>query len=132
MTREFYKPRKNLVTGPRLLAMVASLAVVIAAGFTGQAIFSPGLLNSQASQTSLGGVLSHSELSRRCSACHAPPWQSDKMAQRCLSCHSDIKMQMKNGLPVSESEISCRNGCHTEHRGPDSDLTLKAGWNFQN
>lgn len=119
----------TLIRGRRLMAFIAVSVVVVFAGIGMPSIFSPGPLNARVSQTSLGGVLSHAELSNQCSACHAPPWQSVTMAQRCMSCHTSVATQLENGqwphsMAVSVTKTTCKNGCHTEHRGPASNLIL--------
>lgn len=121
--------RWTFITGRRLMAFISVSAVVVVAGIGEQSIFSPGPLNARISQTSMGGVFAHAELSNKCSACHAPPWQSVTMAQRCMSCHTSVAMQLKKGqwphnMAVSGTKTTCKNGCHTEHRGPAADLTL--------
>ena len=108
---------------------VAVLAVAVGLIFvTGQKVFSPGPLNAQASQTSLGGVTSHAELG--CAACHAAPWSSDTMADRCLKCHTDVAAELQAQGTVhymavmSDSTVTCRKGCHTEHKGAAASLVL--------
>jgi len=113
--------------------LITAAVVLIAAGAifaTGQSILSPGPLSAQAAtNTPLGGISSHAQLSRQCGACHAPPWSSETMAQRCLACHASVAAELQTGgtlhgmlLPPG-SNPTCKEGCHVEHRGAAANLT---------
>ncbi|MBI4285321.1 MAG: hypothetical protein HY670_05415, partial [Chloroflexi bacterium] len=127
---EILKKRRGLITAGGLIALAAALAVIAIALISRQTIFSPGKLNTQASGEPVGGVLAHADLSGQCSACHAPPLSSETMAQRCLSCHTNVKDELENPhelhrrlLPVDEPP-TCVASCHTEHKGPNAPLSL--------
>jgi hypothetical protein len=114
-------------SGPVIVAMSALVAGVILVFITGQSILSPGPLNAVASNITLGGVRSHAEIS--CGGCHAPPWGSDTMADRCLSCHKDVASQIQAGtglhgttLTVGNT-VTCTGGCHSEHNGATTSLS---------
>jgi len=113
-----------------VIAFVLLIAVAAANSHSVSAIFSPGALNAQAAQDSLGGVSTHAELSGKCGACHAPPWSPDTMADRCLSCHEGVARELGNphdlhGMAIAAGQaVTCTAGCHTEHKGKTADLTL--------
>jgi hypothetical protein len=111
-----------------LLASLFTLAIVAAVWFLrGGALFSPGALNAAAG-AELGGVVSHAALEGNCSACHAPFWVGERMADRCLACHESVAAELQDpqslhgGLESLGSEMQCRD-CHTEHNGPEAPLT---------
>ena len=97
------------------LCTLTAVAVVLGAG--GQQMFSPGELNAQSRGVQpVGGVMSHAQLSNNCAACHAPPWGSETMADRCLNCHSGVRAQIEgrkamHGLLPDGRD--CR-ACHSE------------------
>ena len=106
--------------------LVTVCAVGSGLALTGGAMFSPGNLNAQPrGSVQLGGVSSHAELGGKCSACHAPPWSGETMADRCMSCHTDIRSQI-DGHQTLHGRLAnnkqCRN-CHTEHKGGHAALT---------
>ena len=113
--------------------MITAAVLLVVAGVifaTGQAILSPGPLSAVAAEnTPLGGVSSHAQLSRQCGACHSAPWSSETMAQRCLACHTSVAADLQTGgtlhgmlLPPG-STLTCKEGCHVEHRGATANLT---------
>ncbi len=115
-----------------IVAVMTLLGITGAAFASGGAIFNPGSLSIQ-SGPPLGGVVSHSEI-QQCSACHASPWETATMSDRCLACHADITAQLQ--APTSlhslvrfgQTDLNCRT-CHTEHRGPTASLTrIPPGW----
>ncbi len=121
----------------------AALAVWLSIGlFTlvrGATLFSPGALSATAGSAALGGVLAHSELGGRCDACHTAPWSRQVMADRCLECHTDVGTEIQTGGGLHSAMlgrgtpagggVECRP-CHTEHRGPNGNLTLVDAANF--
>jgi hypothetical protein len=116
---------RHLITGlVAALATMASVVALILAG--GGKIFSPGQLNSQSRKNvSLGGVISHAETGGNCATCHAPPWSSESMADRCLVCHANVKTQLDTQQPLHgklSAARQCRT-CHTEHQGSHAVLT---------
>ncbi|HEX6309530.1 MAG TPA: cytochrome c3 family protein [Longimicrobiales bacterium] len=108
-----------------MLTVLVTLLLAAAAWMAfGGRIFAPDAL-SAASGEPLGGVRSHAELAGRCGACHVAPWSGSTMDARCLACHSDVRAELADstGLHgVLADQIRCRS-CHTEHHGPDGELT---------
>lgn len=120
--------RLGCLTGTGLLAaLITAVAIVGYAYARGGQMYSPGPLNAQGGR-SLGGVTSHAATEGNCKACHAAPWESASMADRCADCHTDIAAQMRDVASMHGSllhdnpELGCRH-CHPEHRGPDARLT---------
>lgn len=112
-----------------LIAFILSLVIIGAAfGFRGNDIFSPGALSASRGATAIGNVWSHAELAEDCSACHTTPWSSQHMSNRCVECHQEIVVEIKDSGTFhgayyrSSEKINCRT-CHTEHNGPEADLT---------
>jgi hypothetical protein len=113
------------------LSLIASALVVAAVGLitwlAGGILFSPGQLSAQApAHQPLNGVTSHAGISGDCRTCHPAPWASDRMADRCLVCHTDVTTQIatNSGLHsvVSAGDDDCRK-CHKDHRGAAGALT---------
>lgn len=109
----------------------ALLTLLLIGGFglvQGGALFSPGDLSAQASGSPLSSVLSHADLESECRACHAPPWISETMSDRCLLCHTDIRIELEvahslHRQLLGEEAMPCQS-CHTEHEGPEARLTV--------
>jgi hypothetical protein len=104
----------------------AILTVIIVAGFAlaGNGIlFSPGALNAQAGPA-LGGATSHADIASHCSQCHVPFWDAATMNDRCVACHTDVSIQLKDPstLHGGTPTLACRS-CHPDHRGPNAPLT---------
>ena len=121
---------RHLTVG-EIIAVGTVAGVIVVAAFTGQAIFSPGKLSAMSSNnTPINGITAHAQLARDCGACHPAPWSGQTMADKCLSCHTDIAAQMQNphALHSKVTEAgegyNCVQSCHTEHRGPNAALTL--------
>lgn len=95
----------------------------------GASLFNPGGLNANVKGRTLGGVASHAGLGADCTACHTAPWESATMADRCMRCHPDVITQVQGhsglhgGLVGAMSAPTCR-ACHSEHHGPDGQLTV--------
>ncbi len=76
----------------------------------------------------LGGVTSHAATGGNCEACHTAPWTSAHMEDRCVDCHGNIAVQMRDvatmhgSMLTDQPDLRCRF-CHPEHRGPDAPLT---------
>jgi hypothetical protein len=109
------------------LTALITLAVIAIFFFIGdQRMFSPGPLNAQGRQgVVLGDVRSHAQIGGNCAACHAPPWSSETMADRCLDCHKDVRHQIdaRSSLHGRMADaMNCR-ACHTEHKGAHAELT---------
>lgn len=129
------KDRPKLFTGTRVSASVVTLlGILVWMLIQGGTMFSPGGLNAQAKTQSLGGVASHAQLAGRCAACHAPPFSSDTMADRCDTCHTDVATQIQGnsgihgGLVGALSSPTCGT-CHSEHMGPNGPLTANFNHN---
>ncbi len=107
-----------------LFTILAIAGVVYARG--GEA-FSPGALNAQVGEEALGGVTSHAQIAGDCGACHAAPWSPNTMADRCMVCHMDVRVQLTGGgglhgvLYQENPGATCRD-CHPEHNGPTASL----------
>jgi hypothetical protein len=113
------------VTG--VIATFITLFVIAGFAFaSGNQMFSAGDLNAQPGNA-LGGVTSHAQIAE-CSTCHAPPFGSEKMADRCANCHTDIAAQMfdvaklHGAIKQKSSAFACRD-CHPDHRGATASLT---------
>ncbi|MBW8009883.1 MAG: hypothetical protein FVQ83_01400 [Chloroflexi bacterium] len=113
-----------------IFASIITLVVIIGFYFTfGGTLFSPGDLNAQTGEQILGGVYSHGETNGQCSLCHSSPWSSESMAQRCVTCHTDIIDQLRNpqslhGYVLDEDNLIICRDCHMEHQGSAASLTF--------
>jgi hypothetical protein len=106
-------------------ALITAVLVAAVSLLSGNAIFSPGSLNAAAGEASIGGVLKHSDLENRCDACHTAFWLSDRMADRCVECHTSIMNELGQEGSLHAFflwKYTCRD-CHPEHRGPTASLT---------
>jgi cytochrome c3-like protein len=108
-------------------AFITVIIIVGAALFNGNGMFSAGSLNAQAGAP-LSGVTSHAEIGNDCARCHPAPWSADHLADRCIACHENTKVELAD--PSSLHGILRRNQttlncllCHREHRGPNAPLT---------
>jgi cytochrome c7-like protein len=113
-------------------AAVAAVGALGAWAASGGGVFSPGGLHAgRAGGGELGGVASHAEVSQ-CGACHAPPFGSRRMADRCLDCHREVRAELGDTtrlhgiLPDAERCLFC----HVEHEGPRAVLTEFSGEGF--
>jgi cytochrome c3-like protein len=117
-----------------LAALITALAIAGYAYARGGSMYSPGPLSAQGGRT-LGGVTSHAGTGSDCKACHTAPWESAKMADRCVACHTDIAKQMREVATVhgtlmhKDPNLGCRH-CHPEHRGTDAALTAMEDASF--
>ena len=119
--------RLGCLTGTGLFAAtITIIAIVAVAFFSGNQMFSAGALNNQAGE-SVGGVTSHAQITD-CNACHTAPWESAKMADRCIQCHQEVSAelnstnQLHGAIMQKSPNLSCRE-CHREHRGASASLT---------
>lgn len=114
-------------------ALVAAVAVGVAWAVSGGGIFSPGALHAgRDGGASMGGVVSHAELSGDCASCHAPPVGDARMADRCLFCHVEVRAELGDSTKlhgILPNAGECL-GCHVEHRGPRAVLTEFSGEGF--
>ena len=115
-----------------IVAVVTLLGITGVAFAGGGAMFTPGSLNAVPGAP-MGGITSHAEI-QQCGTCHAAPWDTDTMADRCLACHADITAQLQDPTSLhsivrfGETDLNCRT-CHTEHHGPTASLTrIPPGW----
>jgi hypothetical protein len=119
--------RLGCFTGAGIFATFITLFVIVGIAFaSGSQMFSAGDLNAELGP-SYGGVNSHAQITE-CKACHTAPWETEKMADRCAACHTDIAAQMfdvaklHGAIMQKSSTLSCRD-CHPEHRGSTAPLT---------
>jgi hypothetical protein len=111
-----------------LAALITALFIAGYAFALGGLMYSPGPLSIHGERT-LGGVTSHAEVGGDCKACHAAPWESATMADRCTACHMGIAQQMRDvatmhgTLMHDNPNLGCWH-CHPEHRGADAQLTV--------
>jgi hypothetical protein len=118
-----------LSRGGVIAGLLTALVIVAVMLVRGGRLFSPGPLNAQAGDLSLGGVHSHAEIGGRCAACHAAPWSSELMSDRCLACHADVNLQLQDpsslhgALGVQPGRRACFH-CHPEHHGATAQLSV--------
>lgn len=114
------------LTGSALLAAgLAAFLVWGAARATNNQVFSPGGLNAQAGDRALGEARSHADLDQDCGACHTAFWTADRMGERCLNCHGEVREEISRPDAFHSgyaTGANCRD-CHTEHHGPAGSLT---------
>jgi len=130
------KPKLGFITPGGLIGLAISVVLIILAVLIfGNQIFSPGGLNQNASGQVLGGISSHAELAKACNACHPAPWSIPDQNDLCLDCHQEIAHQLMDSKTLHGAvwtigvQAKCRD-CHTEHLGPDSNLTSYGGEGF--
>ena len=123
------KYRLGCLSGTGLVAaIITSLAIAGYVYAKGGLLYNPGPLNAHSGEM-IGGVTSHAEIGGECKACHAAPWESATMGDRCAGCHSELAAQIQDvtsmhGKMMHDApDLSCRD-CHLEHRGPDALLTV--------
>lgn len=110
----------------KLTALCTLLAVGVVTVTHGQQMFSSGPLSESNRRKVLrGGVNSHAEIGSNCAACHAAPWSSGGMADRCMDCHTDIRDAIDKKAPMHGMLANGKDcmTCHTEHKGPYAALT---------
>jgi hypothetical protein len=107
-------------------AALVAIVIAVAAALTGNGIFSPGALSGVARDGPIEGVSSHAELEARCDACHATAFSGDRMADRCLACHTQVQQEISadDGLHGLLAPVGDCRGCHTDHRGVTASLTM--------
>ncbi len=118
-------------TGSGIFAILITMFLLVGIALaSGSQMFSAGSLNAEPGQV-YGSVNSHAQI-EECSVCHAAPWSTDSMADRCVACHTDVAAEMSDitklhGAIFQNGEnFACRD-CHPEHRGADSLLTDTSG-----
>lgn len=114
------------LTPGKIAALATAGIVLLVLAVNGGDLFSPGDLNAENHRNlQRGGVSSHAEIRGNCSACHAPPWSGETMADRCMACHTEIRHEIEMKQPVHgtlSAGTRCQS-CHTEHRGAHAALT---------
>ena len=118
--------------------IIAALATVFfIAGYAasrGGVLYSPGPLNAQAGEA-IGGVTSHAGTGGNCKACHVSPFGALTMADRCVACHTNVAVDMRE-VATLHGSINRKNPnlqcgyCHPDHRGPDAPLTIVTSLDF--
>ncbi len=92
----------------------------------GLLLASPGPLSAVAPRaTPLGGYSSHAEFENECGRCHAPIWSGERMADRCVECHTNVgdELAARTGLHGRLPNPRQCKRCHTEHKGRTARLT---------
>jgi len=122
-----HSKRLGCFTSTGIIAALITFFTIVGFLFTsGSQMFSAGALNAQGDDV-YGGVNSHAQITE-CKVCHPAPWETEKMADRCIVCHTDIAAQMfdvakLHGVITQKSRtLACRD-CHQEHRGASAPLT---------
>ncbi len=119
--------RLGCISSTGIIATLLALLVIGGIAYArGGVLFNPGDLNGQTGARSLDGVASHAETGGRCTACHAAFWQREKMADRCLSCHVDLKTSADNfhRVMLAQSQTWECFSCHTDHNGSQASMTV--------
>ncbi len=87
---------------------------------------SPGPLSAATPRaTRLQGFQSHADFENKCGRCHAPVWGTERMADRCMACHSSVAEAIVSGEGLHgrlRDPRDCKT-CHTEHQGRQARLT---------
>lgn len=114
-----------------IITALITLAVIVGTTMTrGNSMFSPGALNA-VEGAAIGGVSSHAAMLGDCAACHVAPWSTERMADRCVECHTALAPDMSKiakahgEMDHDNPNLGCRH-CHPEHRGPSALLTLES------
>lgn len=120
--------RLGCLSGVGIIASLITALVIAGYAYArGGVLYNPGPLNAQSGEM-LGGVTSHAETGGNCKACHTAPWESARMEDRCVDCHGNIALQMRDvatlhgSMLTDKPDLRCRF-CHPEHRGPTASLT---------
>ncbi len=116
-----------------IAAALALVAVLAGWGLSRGAIFSPGELHAgDSTPARLGGVTAHAQLSGRCGACHAPPWDRAGMTGRCIACHRDVEREVATrdtgSVHGALATTDRCQGCHSEHLGAAGAITSMQGF----
>ncbi|HEY5574353.1 MAG TPA: cytochrome c3 family protein [Anaerolineales bacterium] len=118
--------RLGCLSASGIFATLITLILISGTGIArGGSLFSPGQLNAEAGEKSIGGVRSHADITQ-CAACHAPIWSGQQMGDRCLVCHTELThnpTEFHNIMLAEGKKTPCYH-CHTEHDGPQAPLTF--------
>jgi hypothetical protein len=117
--------RLGCLTVSGFVTTLVTLLIVVGAGLArGGVLFSPGRLNAQPGRL-IGGSRSHVEIPA-CATCHAPFWAKERMADRCLACHTELMADAQDfhRVMLAESQKRSCRGCHTDHNGASASLTI--------
>jgi hypothetical protein len=116
------------LTGTGIFSALITVIVITGIAFaSGTQMFSAGELNAQVGDETLGGVTAHAQIAE-CSKCHTAFWETDTMADRCMTCHQDVAAQLfkpnslHSVIMQKSPGLACRM-CHPEHRGETAPLT---------
>ncbi len=120
--------RRGCISGLGCLFVLLFLGLL--AGITwfqgGPLLASPGPLSTVAPRaTPLQGFRSHADFENECGRCHAPFWGRERMADRCMACHTTVAedLRTRSGLHGRLRDPQNCKVCHPEHRGRDAQLT---------
>ena len=124
-----------LTTGGVIALIIALVVVGGSYAYSSGRIFSPGELTVRSSGTPLGGVSSHADLEEQCAACHPAFWAKTRMTDLCLDCHQEVQLEIEDegslhgAVNAKFDGIDCRD-CHTDHGGPDGQVTKNLSSDF--
>jgi hypothetical protein len=122
-------------TGGVITLIIVLMVVGGSYAFYGGKMFSPGVLTANSSGILLGGVSSHADLEEQCAACHPAFWAKTRMTDLCLDCHQEVQLEMEDqgslhgAVNAKFDGIDCRD-CHTDHGGPDGQVTENLSSDF--
>ncbi len=120
--------RHGCISGFGIAVVVVLLALlgVITILQGGPLLASPGPLSAVAPRaTPLGGYASHAEFDAECGLCHAPFWSGERMADRCMACHTTVQEEIASASGLHgrlRDPLRCKE-CHPEHQGRNAPLT---------
>lgn len=113
-----------------IITTLLTLAIIVGIMLArGNGMFSPGALNAIEGRN-IGGFSSHAATLGDCELCHVAPWSSERIADRCENCHTDVVSEMSKiakahgAMLHDDPNLACAH-CHPEHQGSSAPLTLK-------
>lgn len=120
--------RLGCLTWPAITATLITFFIITGTVFfKGNTLFSAGELSARTGAP-LGNISSHSQISNNCNQCHTAPWEAAFMQDRCIRCHIDIQVELKDthklhGILLNKQAVLQCGKCHPEHRGANASLT---------
>jgi hypothetical protein len=113
--------------GAARIAIILAIALILCGAYYVKAsgMLLPGPLSSHSSgEEPRGGAMSHADIERKCSHCHAP--LHCVTDTRCQDCHIEIARERNDSTTLHgrlPGVSRCQN-CHPEHRGENASLTV--------